>query len=287
MGASQLYSGSLGAALSSDFAAISRRLGRGAPKGRVAPAQPDRLSQWVRSGAKRLFDAVCVLGLLPIALPLALLIALAVRATSHGPALFRQQRMGRGGRVFTVFKFRTMPVAQPGTARTGLTTTNNQGFTPIGPFLRHWKLDELPQLANVLLGDMSLVGPRPKLPCYETGHLPCRPGLTGFATVVFAREERAMALLPIAEVEAYYLAIVKPFKQRLDADYMARATLFSDLELILRSVFRRWNDVALTALPPWTTKLTPELHGVTAVTANPAMLDPEQAFEQALAEPMY
>ena len=98
---------------------------------------------------------------------------------------------------------------------------------------------------------MSLVGPRPKLACYESSKLVCRPGLTGFATMVFAREEIALAKLPQAEVHTYYQAVVKPLKSQLDAAYMERATFASDLKIILKSLFRAWNDVALTELPEW------------------------------------
>ena len=98
---------------------------------------------------------------------------------------------------------------------------------------------------------MSLVGPRPKLACYESVRLSCRPGLTGFATMVFAREEMALAKVPQAQVDAYYRAIIKPFKCKLDAEYMAQATFLSDAKIILRSIFRAWDDVALSELPPW------------------------------------
>ena len=122
-----------------------------------------RLSPWSRSGAKRLFDCACVLPVLLLLVPALLAIALAVRLTSPGPVLFLQQRMGRNGRTFTILKFRTM-IHATDEPHNAVTTAANQAFTPIGPFLRRWKLDELPQLLNVLAGDMSLVGPRPKMP---------------------------------------------------------------------------------------------------------------------------
>ena len=219
-------------------------------------------------------DVVCVLCAMPLVLPLLAITAAAVLLTSRGPVLFRQHRVGRSGRTFPILKFRTMPMQPVGIDRTGITTASNQRFTPIGPFLRRWKLDELPQLINVLRGEMSLVGPRPKLPCYETSLLNCRPGLTGFATMVFAREERAMSRVPSAEVDAYYSVIVKPFKRKLDEDYMARATLLSDLSLIFRSVFRIWGDVALTDLPPW----IPDLASDQPITRRSASLGPEQVL---------
>ena len=122
-----------------------------------------RLSPWSRSTLKRFFDCACVLLALPVLVPLLLTIGAAVRVTSLGPVLFRQKRVGRHGQPFTILKFRTM-IHVADRPHHPITTSDNQQFTPVGPFLRRWKLDELPQLANVLLGHMSLVGPRPKLP---------------------------------------------------------------------------------------------------------------------------
>jgi lipopolysaccharide/colanic/teichoic acid biosynthesis glycosyltransferase len=214
------------------------------------PNSRSHLSSWTKSPLKRLFDFACVLCALPLAVPVLLATAVAVRITSRGPALFRQKRVGRHHRPFTIYKFRTMPVPHDRGARPALTTTANQTFTPIGPFLRRWKLDELPQILNVLTGDMSLVGPRPKMPQLHAGHLACRPGITGRATVVFAREEAALAAIPAAHIDHYYRNVVAPLKQQLDDDYMADATLASDLDLILRSIVRRFDDSEIRALLP-------------------------------------
>ena len=208
------------------------------------------LSTWTKSPLKRVFDSACVLCALPLALPILLATAVAVRLTSRGPVLFRQQRVGRHHRAFTIYKFRTMPVPGNKGARPALTTADNQAFTPVGPFLRRWKLDELPQILNVLLGNMSLVGPRPKLPQLHAGHLTCRPGITGRATVVFAREEAALSAIPATHVGHYYRDVVAPLKQQLDDDYMAEATFASDLDLILRSIVRRFDDGEIYALLP-------------------------------------
>jgi len=205
------------------------------------------LSPWSHSRGKRFFDCVCVLPVLPFLLPLLLAIALAVRMTSSGPALFRQKRVGQHGRAFTILKFRTMLLATD-KAHHAVTTAGNQRFTPIGPFLRRWKLDELPQLLNVLWGDMSLVGPRPKLPEHVISHLPCRPGITGAATIAFAREEALLDRVPRHHLDAYYHAVVLPAKRRLDAEYMAKATFLSDLKMIVNSVLRRWDNSILEGL---------------------------------------
>lgn len=206
-----------------------------------------QLSPWSRSGAKRLFDCVCVLLALPLLVPVLLAIALAVRLTSSGPVLFMQKRMGRHGRTFTILKFRTL-VHAADKAHHPVTTAGNQRFTPIGPFLRCWKLDELPQLLNVLRGDMSLVGSRPKMPEHLIADLPWRPGITGAATIAFAREELVLDRVPKHQLESYYHAVVLPAKRRLDTEYMARATFFSDFKLIVDSVLRRWDTSVMEEL---------------------------------------
>jgi hypothetical protein len=121
------------------------------------------------------------------------------------------------------------------------TTAASQSFSPVGAFLRRWKLDELPQLLNVLAGHMSLVGPRPKMPEHVISNLPCRPGITGAATIAFAREEEVLGRVPEDQLEFFYHAAVLPAKRGLDANYMARATFLSDLRLIVDSALRRWD----------------------------------------------
>jgi lipopolysaccharide/colanic/teichoic acid biosynthesis glycosyltransferase len=197
------------------------------------------LSQWAQSSTKGWFDVVCILCAVPIWLPVLLFTAVAVRLTSRGPILFRQERVGRYGSSFTIFKFRTMPVADQNTDRPRVTTSVNQRFTAVGQFLRRSKLDELPQLLNVLRGEMSLVGPRPKLACHQVARLACRPGITGQATLVFAREESALAGIPSAHLESFYEDVILPLKQVLDDEYMAAATLRTDLFLLFNSVFRK------------------------------------------------
>lgn len=204
----------------------------------------ERLSSWAQSNAKRLFDIACVLLAMPLLVPVLLAIALAVRLTSFGPILFLQERVGLHGRTFTILKFRTM-VHAADKAHHAVTTVDNQRFTPIGPFLRRWKLDELPQLLNVLAGNMSLVGPRPKMQEHVHYNLPCRPGITGAATNAFAREEAILNELPKDHLDAYYHKIVLPAKRQLDVEYMTRATFGSDLKLIIDSVLRRWDISAM------------------------------------------
>jgi lipopolysaccharide/colanic/teichoic acid biosynthesis glycosyltransferase len=200
----------------------------------------ERVSTWSQSGLKRFFDVICVLLALPLLIPILIVVGLAVRFTSRGPVLFLQKRTGLHRRNFTILKFRTMEHLGNG-SRNKVTTAGNQRFTPIGPFLRRWKLDELPQVLNVLIGDMTLVGPRPKLPEHQLGELKCRPGITGAATIAFAREEQILAHLPHHDVDEYYHSIILPAKLRLDREYTAQSTFLTDLELIMDTILRRWN----------------------------------------------
>jgi lipopolysaccharide/colanic/teichoic acid biosynthesis glycosyltransferase len=196
-------------------------------------AQP---SAWSVSAIKRCIDFVFAAVALLAFFPLLLLAAVLVRYKSPGPVIFRQKRVGRDGELFTVFKFRTMTIAaqQDGPC---LTKRGDPRVTRFGGFLRKYKLDELPQLINVLRGEMSLVGPRPKLPHLEVMHMPFRPGLTGAATLAFRCEEEMLQDIPDDELEAYYCRMIKPLKAKIDWDYMREATLMSDFSLLYETVF--------------------------------------------------
>jgi len=213
----------------------------------VPESSRQSISSWSRSPAKRVFDCICILLAFPVLAPLALVVAVSVRLTSAGPVLFLQERVGRHGRIFTIFKFRTMVHAAEVLHRP-ITTLGNQRFTPVGPFLRRWKLDELPQLANVLLGHMSLVGPRPKMLEHTAFSSPCRPGLTGLATLAFAEEEAIFSRLRGDQLDACFYSVVLPAKQQMDAEYAARATLLSDLRILVNSTLRRWDTAAAEKL---------------------------------------
>ena len=211
----------------------------------AAPAL--NVSPWSRSVLKRIFDCTCVLLAFPLLIPVFIAVALAVRVTSRGPILFRQQRTGKLGQSFTILKFRTMRHVK-GTAHCAIATTGDQSFTPIGRFLRCWKLDELPQVLNVLCGHMSLVGPRPKMFEHATYLLPCRPGITGAATIAFAREEAALSRVPKDCLHELYHGAVLPAKQHLDNEYMMRATFVSDIRLVVDTILRRWDSSYLDSV---------------------------------------
>ncbi len=197
------------------------------------------LSPWCLSTAKRLLDLVCAIVLLAVSSPLLLLVAILVRITSPGPALFRQTRVGKDGREFTLLKFRTMTHGRS-QAGPGLTSTGDARVTALGKILRKWKLDEFPQLINVARGEMSLVGPRPDLAEFWTALsaeqlrvLCLRPGITGQATLQFRDEEAILAKVPREQLTNYYLTSLLPEKVRLDWQYARRATVFSDLRILV------------------------------------------------------
>src|SRR5262249_39073602 len=154
--------------------------------------------------------------------PLMAAIAALVRLSSPGPILFRQKRVGVNERLFLLYKFRTMRVGHVGSS---VTAGDDPRVTPIGRWLRQTKWDELPQLFNVLKGEMSLVGPRPEVPEYVRHYTPeqrqvlaVRPGITGVSQLEFRCEEALLAGRD--DVEAYYLSVVLPAKLRLDLRYV-------------------------------------------------------------------
>ena len=189
---------------------------------------------------KRLFDILAAgLGLVLLS-PLLLLTAAWVRLDSPGPALFRQTRVGRFGVPFTIHKFRTMRVV-PGAA---ITVGADPRITRSGSVLRATKLDELPQLWDVLRGAMSLVGPRPELPVYVALYpadlrdrvLAVRPGITDPASLAFSHEAELLAAA--SDPEREYREVILPAKLRLSAQYAERASLATDLRLILATLAR-------------------------------------------------
>ena len=204
---------------------------------RGAGAETFSVSLWSLSRSKRLFDlAVAAPVLVVFAVPM-LLIVLCIRLTSKGPAIFVQQRVGRNGRLFSIYKFRSMTVAQGKQKGLGLTKEGDCRITGLGRWLRKLKLDELPQLFNVLRGELSLVGPRPKLPQYEAvRNMPYRPGITGASTLAFRNEEEILGCVPAEQMELFYHQRIKPLKARIDARYMKRATFWTDVQMIAATV---------------------------------------------------
>ena len=191
---------------------------------------------------KRSFDFVVSLLGLVILSPLLLIVAALIRLTSGEPIIFRQQRMGRGFRPFKMLKFRTMV---PDAPRLGgeLTAGEDPRITAVGRFLRKTKLDELPQLINVLKGDMSFVGPRPEVPRYVELFrddyeelLTVRPGITDLASMKYRHESELLG--QSQDPEATYIKEILPDKIALAKEYIRCSSFWFDLKLIFKTVFR-------------------------------------------------
>ena len=197
---------------------------------------------WSCSGGKRLFDLCIATSLMLVSLPVMVVAALVVKCASRGPALFRQGRVGKDGRIFQVLKFRTMVYGKRNVGP-GVTQLGDPRIFPAGRWLRKWKLDELPQFFNVVCGDMSLVGPRPDLPGYmaslseeQREILSLRPGITGAATLQFRHEEHLLAQIPAEELTQFYTSHLLPEKIGIELAYARDANLFSDIKILLRTV---------------------------------------------------
>ena len=172
---------------------------------------------------------------------LMLLVAICIKVKMPGPVLFRQQRVGRKGRLFTLVKFRTMLVNHGGNS---VSVAGESRITPLGSVLRRWKLDELPELWNVLLGDMSFVGPRPDVPGYAdtlTGEdreiLQLRPGITGPASMKYRNEEEILSA--VENPQKYNDEVIFPDKVRINRLYLHDHSFFLDLKMIVATVLGR------------------------------------------------
>jgi lipopolysaccharide/colanic/teichoic acid biosynthesis glycosyltransferase len=191
---------------------------------------------------KRGFDIIAsAVGLILLA-PVFGIAALVIRLRSGSPVIFRQQRMGRGFRQFTIYKLRTMVVNAP-LKGGSITSDRDSRITPIGAIIRKFKVDELPQLVNVLKGDMSLVGPRPEMPEFvrqfeQDYHviLRIRPGITDLASLKYHNESEVLAKFENPS-EAYVRCIL-PDKLSLSKEYVNRSSFLFDIELILRTLLK-------------------------------------------------
>ncbi len=189
---------------------------------------------------KRTFDAILASAGLLVLSPVFAVVSLLVKIDSAGPVFFRQERVGRRFRPFTIYKFRTMrDRASWGRA---ISVGDDDRVTRVGRVLRRLKIDELPQLVNVVRGDMSLVGPRPELPQFVdmfreeyVDILEARPGLTDFASIEYRHEAALLAL--VADPEAEYVNRILPDKIRLSREYVRRASIALDLRLIFETLF--------------------------------------------------
>jgi lipopolysaccharide/colanic/teichoic acid biosynthesis glycosyltransferase len=196
--------------------------------------------------AKRFFDiSVAAIGLVLVA-PMLVLIALTVKLCSPGPVLYRGIRVGLRGKLFSMLKFRTMVVNAESLGGSA-TAADDQRLTSIGKFLRRYKLDELPQLLNVLAGDMSLVGPRPEVPKYvnlyspeEQAILKVRPGVTDWASIWNSNE--AAVLEGSRDPEKSYEELIRPTKLALQLLYVRNHSLLIDLKILLHTGLKLINE---------------------------------------------
>ncbi|HEY9666791.1 MAG TPA: sugar transferase [Coleofasciculaceae cyanobacterium] len=192
--------------------------------------------------AKRIFDVLFAgIGII-ILLPILLAIAIWIKLDSPGSIFFRQTRIGQFGHEFKIYKFRTMVVNAEALGKQ-ITADGDRRITKSGKFLRKYKLDELPQLFNVLKGEMSIVGPRPEVPTYVALYTPEQrrvlevpPGITDLASIQFRNESELLS--NTLNPEQAYIQAIMPQKLELNKQYIAQASLGLDLAIILQTVWR-------------------------------------------------
>ena len=188
---------------------------------------------------KWIFDRVVALLGMVLLSPLFLIVALLIkRRMADGPVIFRQKRVGQYGRLFTVYKFRTMTQHHDGSS---VSVAGESRITPLGATLRKYKIDELPELWNVLKGDMSFVGPRPDVPGYadrlagdDRQILRLKPGITGPASLKYRNEEELLA--QVADPQQYNDEVIYPDKVRLNRYYLAHYSFIKDIQMIFCTV---------------------------------------------------
>lgn len=188
---------------------------------------------------KRIFDITLSLFGLIILLPFMLIIAILIKFDSKGPIFFKQIRVTKGGREFKILKYRTMRVGSDKYSQ--ITVGKDERITKIGSFLRKYKLDEIPQLINVLIGDMSLVGPRPEVPKYVALYtdeqkeiLKVRAGITDYASIKFSNENDLLALEE--DSEKAYIEKIMPKKIELNKKYLSEISMLTDIKIILLTI---------------------------------------------------
>lgn len=188
---------------------------------------------------KRLFDITAAVFGLIITLPVFLAIYLLIKTQMTGSVFFKQQRVGRHGKIFKMIKFRTMTINHNGST---ISVKGECRITPLGAVLRKYKLDELPELWNILIGDMSFVGPRPDVPGYadklegeDRLLLSIRPGLTGAASLKFSNEEELLALQD--DPVKYNDEVLYPEKVRINNNYVRHMSFGLDLRIIIFTIF--------------------------------------------------
>ncbi len=189
---------------------------------------------------KRAFDFLVATAGLILSSPVFGFLACCIKLTSRGPVIYRQVRIGKGGLPFQILKFRSMTM-QTSNGDLQITVAGDLRVTPFGKFLRRYKVDELPQLWNVIRGDMSLVGPRPEVPVYVEEYTPeqrmvlsARPGITDPASLAYRHEEEILA--GQGDPEQFYRTKILPDKLARNRAYLEKITLQNDIRIILKSI---------------------------------------------------
>ncbi|MEX6493822.1 sugar transferase [Fusobacterium animalis] len=189
--------------------------------------------------SKRIFDIMISFVGLVILFPFILIIALLIKIDSKGPVFFKQIRVTKNGKEFKIFKYRTMRVGSDKYSQ--ITVGKDDRITKIGSFLRKYKLDEIPQLINVLIGDMSLVGPRPEVPKYVALYtdeqkeiLKVRAGITDYASIEFSNENDLLA--SEEDPEKVYIEKIMPKKIELNKKYLSEVSILTDIKIILLTI---------------------------------------------------
>ena len=188
---------------------------------------------------KRIFDIISSLFGLILLSPFMIIIAILIKLDSKGPVFFKQVRVTKNGREFKIFKYRTMKVGSDKYSQ--ITVGKDSRITKVGDFLRKYKLDEIPQLINVLIGDMSLVGPRPEVPKYVALYteeqreiLKVRAGITDYASIEFSNENDILA--NETDPEKAYIEKIMPRKIELNKKYLSEISVITDIKIILLTI---------------------------------------------------
>ncbi|MDU5802096.1 MAG: sugar transferase [Fusobacterium periodonticum] len=188
---------------------------------------------------KRIFDIISSLFGLILLSPFMIIIAILIKLDSKGPIFFRQVRVTKNGREFKIFKYRTMKIGSDKYSQ--ITVGKDSRITKVGDFLRKYKLDEIPQLINVLIGDMSLVGPRPEVPKYVALYteeqreiLKVRAGITDYASIEFSNENDILA--NETDPEKAYIEKIMPRKIELNKKYLSEISVMTDIKIILLTI---------------------------------------------------
>lgn len=196
----------------------------------------------INSIIKRIFDFFAALIGIIIISPVLIIVSIAIKLDSLGNVMFLQKRVGKDGKEFNIYKFRTM-VSNAEKLGKQITIGKDNRITKVGAFLRKYKIDELPQLFNVLKGDMSLVGPRPEVPKYVALYneeqrkvLSVRPGITDLASLKYSDENDILG--KVDNPEEYYINVIMKDKLNLNLEYIEKSNLFYDISLIIKTIIK-------------------------------------------------